>query len=69
MWLARPGKAPVRFCFDERPRADAAAAIGRLRSMGLALHLISGDRTEQVQRIAAMLDIDDWKAGARRWIR
>ncbi len=26
----------VRFCFDERPRADAAATIARLRAMGLA---------------------------------
>jgi Cu2+-exporting ATPase len=62
MWLARPGKAPVRFCFDERPRVDALETIGRLRAMGLTVRLISGDRTEQVQRIAAMLGVDDWWA-------
>ena len=63
MWLARPGAAPVRFCFEERPRADAAATIARLRSMGLRLKLVSGDRPEQVERIAAVLGIADWQAG------
>jgi Cu2+-exporting ATPase len=63
MWLARPGAAPVRFCFDERLRADAGETIGRLRAMGLTLKLISGDRPEQVRRIAEALGIDDWRAG------
>jgi P-type Cu2+ transporter len=63
MWLARPGAAPVRFCFDERPRADANETIARLRTMGLTLKLISGDRPEQVRRIAQSLGIEDWKAG------
>ncbi|HBK04992.1 MAG TPA: cadmium-translocating P-type ATPase [Acetobacteraceae bacterium] len=62
MWLARPGKAPVRFCFDERPRSDAVEIVGRLRIMGLAVKLISGDRPEQVQRIAEQLGIEDWQA-------
>jgi Cu2+-exporting ATPase len=62
MWLARPGTAPVRFCFDERPRTDAKETIGCLRAMGLTLKLISGDRTEQVRRIAGALGIDDWQA-------
>jgi Cu2+-exporting ATPase len=52
----------VRFCFDERPRADAADVIASLRAMGLAVHLVSGDRPEQVQRIARALDLDDWRA-------
>ena len=63
IWLSRPGKPPVRFCFDERPRSDAAEIVGRLRNMGLTVKLISGDRTEQVQRIADQLGIDDWRAG------
>jgi Cu2+-exporting ATPase len=63
MWLTRSGKAPVRFCFDERPRADAAGTIGRLRDLGLAVKLISGDHPEQVQRIAERLGIADWRAG------
>jgi Cu2+-exporting ATPase len=31
--------------------------------MGLTLKLISGDRPEQVRRIAEALGIDDWRAG------
>jgi Cu2+-exporting ATPase len=63
LWLARPGIRPVRFCFDERPRADARQVIDRLRAMGLRVKLISGDRPEQVRRIAALLGIEDWQAG------
>jgi Cu2+-exporting ATPase len=63
MWLSRPGIAPIRFCFDERLRADAVETIARLQAMGLALKLVSGDRSEQVLRIATGLQIEDWRAG------
>jgi Cu2+-exporting ATPase len=53
----------VRFCFDERLRADARDTVASLRAMGLSVHLISGDRTEQVQRIALALGLADWHAG------
>lgn len=62
MWLTRPGMTPDRFCFDERLRPDAVTVIKRLRGMGLALKLISGDRTSQVERIAAQVCIPDWRA-------
>jgi P-type Cu2+ transporter len=62
MWLSRPGVAAVRFCFDERPRADAREVIDRLRGMGLGVKLISGDRSEQVRRIAEGLGVEDWRA-------
>jgi P-type Cu2+ transporter len=62
LWLTRPGALPVRFCFDERPRADALAVVGRLRGMGLRLKLVSGDRAEQVAHIASALGIEDWRA-------
>jgi P-type Cu2+ transporter len=63
MWLARPGAAPVRFSFDEQPRADARATIRRLLDMRLTIKLVSGDRSGQVARIASLLGIDDWRAG------
>jgi len=63
MWLVRPGMAPVRFCFAERPRADAVEVAGKLRAMGLGVKLVSGDRAEQVERIAGLLGITDWRAG------
>ncbi len=63
LWLTRPGQTDVRFTFQERPRADAAATIKRLRAMGLRLKLISGDHAAQVGRIAQALGIDEWQAG------
>jgi Cu2+-exporting ATPase len=62
MCLTRPGAARVRFCFDERLRSDAVETIARLRAMGLAVRLVSGDRPEPVERIARMLGIRDWQA-------
>jgi len=63
MWLTRPGAVPVRFCFGERPRQDAAAVIQRLLAMGLRVRLVSGDHADQVARIASTLGIADWRAG------
>ncbi len=63
LWLARPGTAPIRFGFDERLRVDAVETVGRLRAMGLSLKLVSGDRPEQVERVAEALGIEDWRAG------
>jgi P-type Cu2+ transporter len=63
LWLVRPGHAPVRFGFAERPRADAAAVVARLRDCGLAVRLLSGDRALAVARLAASVGIADWQAG------
>jgi P-type Cu2+ transporter len=63
LWLARPGRAPVRFGFAEHVRDDAAATIARLRRMGLGIRLLSGDRASSVARIAAELGIADWQSG------
>jgi P-type Cu2+ transporter len=62
MWLARPGRLPVRFCFDERPRTDVRDVVDELRGMGLAVRLLSGDRAEQVGRVAGLLGIEAWRA-------
>jgi len=63
LWLTRPGHAPLRFAFDERLRADAVETVARLRAMGLAIQILSGDRDPAVARVAAELGIDDWRAG------
>jgi len=62
LWLARPGQPAVCFRFDERLRADAVETVARLKSMGLAIILASGDRPEAVGRIAATLGIVEWRA-------
>jgi Cu2+-exporting ATPase len=62
LWLRRPGLAPVRFAFAEALRPDAAATVARLVSMGLQIHLLSGDREAPVRRMAAALGITQFQA-------
>ena len=62
LWLARPGRAPVRFGFAERLREDAVDVMTHLRAIGLDVHLASGDHRPSVQRIAAVLGIEEWEA-------
>ncbi|MBL8671869.1 MAG: cadmium-translocating P-type ATPase [Alphaproteobacteria bacterium] len=62
LWLARPGRPAVQFAFRDPVRADAAAAIARLRSRGLRVAILSGDRAPAVAAVAAELGIEDWRA-------
>ena len=62
MWLSRPGAAPVRFAFLDRPRPDAAEVVARLMAMGLTVTLLSGDRAAAVAAVAGRLGIADWRA-------
>jgi P-type Cu2+ transporter len=65
LWLARPGYAPVRFSFTDEVRNDASAVVAGLRSRGLAVELLSGDRAPIVAAVAQALGIDDWKAACK----
>ncbi len=63
LWFARPGYPPVRFCFSDALRPDAAAAVKRLKSAGKKILLLSGDRAEPVSVVAAALEIAAWSSG------
>jgi P-type Cu2+ transporter len=63
LWLAHPGRAPVRFAFTDPLRTDARRVIQELRGRGLALELLSGDREPTVREVAAEVGIDAWRAG------
>jgi Cu2+-exporting ATPase len=65
LWLARPGRAPVRFAFEDLARADAAAAIDALRRRGYGIELVSGDRSGAVEAVARAVGITDWRAESR----
>jgi Cu2+-exporting ATPase len=54
--------APVRFCFADRARADAAEIIDFLKAHGYGVALISGDRPAAVQSIAMSVGIEHWRA-------
>jgi Cu2+-exporting ATPase len=63
LWLARPGRTPVRFAFHDAPRPDAAEVVAELRAMGMAVELLSGDRPAVAAKVAAGLGIAEWRAG------
>jgi Cu2+-exporting ATPase len=54
-----------RYVFAVRQllRPDAAAAIDALRSRGIAIELLSGDREPAVSHAAAALGVEVWRAG------
>ena len=62
LWLARPGRAPVRFSFTDRPRADAARVVAGLQAAGYRVELLSGDRALVAADIAGRLGIAAWQA-------
>ena len=53
------GERPVRLLrFEDGLRPDAAAAVARMRQLGLAPTIVSGDRERRVARLAAQLGIE-----------
>ncbi|MDW8443410.1 MAG: heavy metal translocating P-type ATPase [Acetobacteraceae bacterium] len=64
LWFARPGRDPIRFAFADALRADAAETIRLLTGRGLAVELLSGDRTAAVAEAARALGIARWTAEA-----
>jgi Cu2+-exporting ATPase len=62
LWFTRSNRPAVRFIFAETLRADATTTLGRLRSMGMQVHLLSGDHAASVAQIAASLGITAWRA-------
>lgn len=65
LWLSRPGSAPVRFSFRDRPRADAPQVIAALKALGLRVEILSGDRRAAVSPLARALGVDVVTAEAR----
>ncbi|HMM89111.1 heavy metal translocating P-type ATPase [Bradyrhizobium sp.] len=61
--LAKDGRRLADFRFEDRMRADAAAAVAGLKAIGFQVEVISGDREAAVRPIAAQLDVP-WLAAA-----
>lgn len=62
LWLHKENEKPVRFIFADEVRGDAKAVIYQLRSQGLTISLLSGDRQQAVARVAETLGITDFSA-------
>lgn len=62
-WLVSPERrVRALLAFEDPPRADAGAAIARLRASGLRTLLISGDHRGAAQTVANALGIDEVRA-------
>lgn len=64
VWLGDGARASARFELVDRPRADAAEAIARLKQQGLAVEILSGDAPAAVEAAARELGIEHWQARA-----
>ena len=62
LWLAGAGREPVQFVFAERLRPDAVEVVTELRTMGVDVRLLSGDRRTAVAKAADQVGIVDWRA-------
>ena len=62
LWYSEPGHAPVAFHFSDSVRADAAASVKALKSMGLKVEMLTGDLDKPAATAARTLSIDTWTA-------
>ncbi|MEM6711153.1 MAG: heavy metal translocating P-type ATPase [Pseudomonadota bacterium] len=61
VWLTRPGHAPARFSFAPLLRPRTGEAIDALRDQGMAISIMSGDRSKFVAPVAEQLGIKSWQ--------
>ena len=61
-WFRLGDGAPVRFVFEDAMRVDAAETVEGVEARGLAVEMLSGDRTAPARRIADAAGINAWRA-------
>lgn len=59
VWFSAPGMAAQAFAFEDRSRPDVTEVVTALKGAGLAVSLLSGDRSEEVEKVAKAAHIDD----------
>jgi len=64
VWLSCDAVAVAAFRFADDIHPDAAATVAALRSAGVTVSLLSGDKPERAGALATALGIDDVVAGA-----
>jgi P-type Cu2+ transporter len=62
LYYAAPGREPVGFRFADPLRPDAAEIVRELMAAGFTVEILSGDRAEAVEPVAAALGITAWRA-------
>ncbi|MDR1396539.1 MAG: cadmium-translocating P-type ATPase [Desulfarculales bacterium] len=63
VYVARGGRFLGRIMISDEMKEDAAEAVTRIKEMGLACYLLSGDREEPVRRAAERLGMTGYRAG------
>ena len=63
LWLRRGASPAIRLCFADAQRPDVAAFVAGLRTRGLIVHILSGDRPPAVAPLAESLGITEYRAG------
>lgn len=64
VWLADEQKILAGFRLGDALRDDAAASVASLQARGIEVHLLSGDSSGAVARLAQELGLQHWKSGA-----
>ncbi len=62
LWFKIGEKPAIRFGFDDAIRKDAKQTIDAIRAMGIEVEILSGDREQAVDRVAAELGIKQFRA-------
>ena len=62
-WLSKDGKPAGSFTIGDEVRPGARDAVRRLADLGLATEVLSGDRAEEVAKVAAALEIPEVRHG------
>ncbi|MGA7809337.1 cation-translocating P-type ATPase [Bradyrhizobium sp.] len=57
------GEEKYLFSVRQGLRGDARAVIAALKSRGIAVEMLSGDREQAVRAAAGVLGVDEWRAG------
>jgi Cu2+-exporting ATPase len=63
VWYRAPGRPAIALHFEDRLRPDAADVIACLRTAGVDIELLSGDRPAAVEAAARHLGIGNWQGG------
>ncbi|WP_245410013.1 heavy metal translocating P-type ATPase [Pararhizobium haloflavum] len=64
VWLSKDGKPAGWFAIADELRSGATEAVKQLALLGLSVEVLSGDRSEEVDRVAAALGIREVRHGA-----
>lgn len=63
-WLKIGDSDPVKLCFADQLREDSVETIRQLKSEGISVSLLSGDKTAPVAEVASQVGIEHWVAEA-----